>query len=953
LKEFGKIVKKEFLMKIFLLLSLLFSLLCSQFTFASTTGRLAGRVTDSATGDPLPFVNVVIMGTTMGAATDINGYYSIINVPPGNYEVKASAIGYNSVTFQGVRISIDLTTTINFQLAEASVELGEEVVVIATKPLVKMDLTASTSIVGDDVISQLPVADVQDILRLQAGVVVSGGNIHIRGGRANQVAYQIDGVPVTDVYDGSSTINVNQNSIQELQVISGAFNAEYGQAQSGVVNLVTKDGSNTLSGNIQAYSGDYVSDKTDIYQNIDDINPVGIRNIEGSLSGPILKDELFFYVNGRYYFNSGYLYGRRFYLVSDRAIQDPITQQYIVQGNGDGEFDSMNESETFYGQGKITYRLFQGLRLSFNYLLEQREYQDYDHFYKQTPDNNLQRFNKSYTNIFAINHAMSASSFYTLNLSYAFKDYRQYLFEEIYTGNPVKPTNYEDNSTVITPPYSFAVGGTNNNRFTRNTGTYGAKLDWTSQLNQEINIQFGGDYRLNKIYLENINLVPMLDENGQRVVPYNVAIPSFTATDYDTYQRNPSEIAGYIQSKFEAFNLIFNLGVRVDHFIPDGVVLNDDLSDGGIRYTIDDPNIYNPLKPNNKFYDLNGNGVQDEGERTKTLEEREAYWYKNASAKTQISPRVGLAFPISANGVVHFSYGHFLQLPRYEYLFQNPRFKLGVNSGNAGLFGNSDLKPQKTVKGEIGLQQQIGDDMSVDATVFFEDFRNLTGTQTQDVVVFGGAQTYSQYINSDFGYARGFVVKFTKRFSDGLAAYIDYTYSDTKGNASDPADSRNAALGGALPETFIAPLNWDQTHTLNVSMAYTKTNDWGFSVIGNFFSGQPFTPAVNKNTRVTQNAFPRNSSSKPTIINVDMRLYKDFELSGALLTVFFRVFNLLDFDNPVNIYSDTGDPFFTFAKLEAEKINPTLYNNTLDELFTNPTFFSAPRRAEIGLGFNF
>jgi len=949
-------------MKIFSQIFLTLIFLSHQFTFAGTTGRLAGRVTDTATGEPLPFVNVVIMGTTLGAATDIDGYYSIINIPPGNYVLKASAIGYNSVSFQDVKVSIDLTTTIDFQLSEASVELGEDVIVIATKPLVRMDLTSSTAIVGDDVISQLPVAEVQDVLRLQAGVVISaGGDIHIRGGRANQIAYQIDGVPVTDVYDGSSTVNVNQNAIQELQVISGAFNAEYGQAQSGVVNLVTKDGSNNFAGNVQAYSGDYVSDKTDIFTNIDDVSPVGIRNIEGSLSGPILKDDLFFYVNGRYYFNSGSIYGQRYYLISDRAIEDPQTQELTVQQSGDKEYVSMNESETIYGQGKITYRLFQGIKLSYNYLLESRNYFDLDnnnYTNKLTPDNNLQRFNKSHTNIFAINHALSASSFYTLNLSYSFRDYRQYLFEDIYTGNSAKPTNYEDNSNVVTPPYSFAVGGTNNNRFVRNTGTYGAKLDWTTQLNQEINLQFGGDYRYNQLYLENINLVPMTDANGQKVTPYNVMIPSITSTDYNTYQHNPNEISGYIQSKFEAFNLIFNLGLRVDHFQPDGVVLNDDLSDGGIRYTIDDPNIYNPLKPNNRFNDLNGNGVQDPGETTKTLQEREAYWYKDASSKTQISPRVGLAFPISANGVVHFSYGHFLQLPRYEYLYDNPRFKLGVNSGNAGLFGNTDLEPQKTVKGEIGVQQQIGEDMSVDATVFFEDFRNLTGTQTQDIVVFGGAQTYSQYINSDFGYARGFVLKFSKRFSGGLAAYIDYTFSDTKGNSSDPADSRNAALGGALPESFIAPLNWDQTHSLNVSIAYTQPRDWGFSVIGNFFSGQPYTPGVNKNTRVTQNAFPRNSDNKPTVINVDLRVYKDFEISSTVLTVFLRVFNLLDFDNPTNLYTDTGDPFFTFAKLEAEKNVPSEYftdviNNDLDQFYTNPAYFSEPRRVELGLGFNF
>jgi hypothetical protein len=126
--------------------------------------------------------------------------------------------------------------------------------------------------------------------------------------------------------------------------------------------------------------------------------------------------------------------------------------------------------------------------------------------------------------------------------------------------------------------------------------------------------------------------------------------------------------------------------------------------------------------------------------------------------------------------------------------------------------------------------------------VFFEDFRDLTGTQTEEILVFGKSASYSQYANSDFGFAKGFIVKFQKRFSAGLATNLDYTFSVTKGNASNPADARNAIAGGALPETFIAPLDWDQTHTLNLSVAYSQPRDWGVSIIGNFYSGQPYTP---------------------------------------------------------------------------------------------------------------
>lgn len=929
-----------------ILLSFLFSpLLFSQ------SGKIAGKITDATTGEDLPFVNVMVVGTNYGAATDLEGNYFIINIPPGTYSVKASAIGYNSITVQNIKVATGFTSTENFKLLSTALELKEEVVVVAQKPLIQKDLTASTSIVGEDMIAQLPVTDLGDVLQLQAGFVQSGGDFHIRGGRAGQVAYQVDGVTLTDAYDGSTVINVNANAVQELQVISGAFNAEYGQAMSGVINIVTKDGDNQFQGNVQSYVGDYFSNRNDKFWNIDKINPAAIRNFEGSLSGPILRDELFFYVNGRYYYNTGYLFGQRKFLVTDRATEVPnsggadftITKDKndpTKNGNGDREFVSMNPREKIYAQGKLTYRLMPGMKVNFNYVLDREEYQDYNHSRKLTPDNNLQRFRKGYSNTLSLNHAISNSSFYNLNLSYFFKEYFHYLFENIYNDENTLSTSYVNNTILQTPPYSFDIGGTDYGRFKRSTGTYSAKLDWTTQINQEINFQFGGEFKRHNIYFKDITLFPLLI-NGITTV----AIAPITTPLNNEYTRNPIEGSFYAQSKFEAFDLIFNLGLRFDMFNPDGKVLSDP----------SDPNIIVPLRPSNQFNDLNGNGVFDPqlGETIKTIADRESYWYKDATTKYQLSPRVGLAFPISDKGVIHFSYGHFFQLPSYEYLYTNPEFELGVGSGNQGLFGNADLKPQKTVKGEIGVQQQVGDDISVDVTVFFEDFRDLTGTQNEEISVFGGAQSYSKYANSDFGFSKGFIISFEKRFSGGLATSIDYTYSVTKGNASNPADARNAILGGALPETYIAPLNWDQAHSLNLSVAYSVERDYGFSLIGNFYTGQPYTPGVNKNTRISQNAFPRNSESKPSIFNLDLRAYKDFDFGGSVLSLFVKVTNLLDLDNPVNIYGDSGDPLFTFGRLEAEKIKPKLYENTLDQLYTNPGHFSEPRRVELGFSYNF
>ena len=914
---------------------------------AGNTGKISGRIIDANSKEPLVGVNVIVTGTNLGAATNIEGIYSIINVPPNVYTLRASLLGYNPVTINNIKVSIDLTTRQDYELTETVVE-QKEVVITAERPIIQQDITASTAIIGKELISELAVTEIRDVIRLQAGMAVSAdGQLHLRGGRSGQIAYQIDGVPVTDAYDNSNTIEVGANAVQELQVISGAFNAEYGQAMSGVVNIVTRDGGSTLAGNFQTYTGGYLSDREDLFWNISPMSLYTLRSFEGSLSGPLLTDKLSFYATGRYYYNTGYLYGKRMFLTTDLSREEAGSAgaNFIISQNGDEKYVSMNPNERAFGQGKITYRIRPNLKLSYNFIYDGQQYQDYDNNVRLTPDNNLQRLRKTYSNILSVNHAVSPTSFYTFSLSYLFKDYRHYMYENIYTGDSSRPTLYVDNTLKQNPPYSYDIGGTNMNRFSRNTGTFGAKIDWTSQLNNKISIQAGSEFKQYRLYYQNINLIPFYDIMGQRAVPFNVDIPSPTSQDYDEYIRKPLETAVYLQSKFEANFLIFNIGLRFDAFNPDGRILTDPT----------DPDIRIPLRPENQFFDYNGNGVldADQGETIKTIADRASYWYEKASVKYQLSPRMGLAFPISARGVVHFSYGHFFQLPSYELLYTNPDFKLGIGSGNQGLFGNADLKPQKTVKGEIGIKQQLSENIAVDVTMFFEDFRDLTGTQTDDILVFTSDRSYSRYANSDFGSSKGIVIKLEKRFSEGLAANLDYTYSIADGNASNPTDARNAILGGATPETYIAPLDWDQRHSFNLVVAYTKPRDYGFSLIANYTTGQPYTPTVNKNSTVKKNSYPRNSAYRPTIFNIDAKINKDFTLGAHNISLFVRVFNLLDQKNPRTVYTNSGDPIFTFDRLDAENINPKLYYNTLEQLYTNPGYFSEPRRIEIGTSISF
>ncbi len=179
-------------------------------------------------------------GTQLGAATNIDGYYMILNVPPSTYSIKFMSMGYTPKRIDGVRVSVGLTAKINMTLDQSVIEMGE-VVVAASRPVIEVDRTNTAAYMSTDEISELPVTEVDQIIQLQAGVTQdANGELHFRGGRSGEVAYLVDGVPVTNRFDGGSSIEIENEVIQELQVISGTFNAEYGQAQSGIINVISK-----------------------------------------------------------------------------------------------------------------------------------------------------------------------------------------------------------------------------------------------------------------------------------------------------------------------------------------------------------------------------------------------------------------------------------------------------------------------------------------------------------------------------------------------------------------------------------------------------------------------------------------------------------------------------------------------------------------------------------------
>jgi outer membrane cobalamin receptor len=885
--------------------TLLFPLVVGGYVvFAGTTGKISGRVTDAASGEPVVGASVVVSDTKSGAATDVSGDYTILNIPPGIYTLHSSALGYAAARVAGVRVSIDFTTTIDIKLKESTI-VGDEVVIVAERPLVRRDLTSSSATVGAEEIRLMPVESFQDILKLQAGVIVgSDGEIHERGGRASEVSYLIDGISVTDPYSGKASVEVGSEGIQELKFVSGTFNAEYGQVMSGVVDIVTKDGGSKLGGRISAYTGDYVSGHTETFMNIDHVDPMGTYSIQADLNGPIplFPQQLRFLASVRYDYNEGWQYGKRVYNPEDSSnFENLDPERWYIEKTGDGSIVPMNDSKKVNLQGKITLSLDNGLKFSYNGLYTRSDYEDYDHLFKYDPNGNYKKKKYGYTNILSFTHVLSASSFYMVKLSNFRSSYASYLFEDPYDPRYVNPKLLNTKGA-----FSFHTGGTAMGHFYRSSDALVGKIDFTSQVNKENLVKAGVEIQGNKLWLHDYQ-VELDAQTGWRP-----AISDPSSTNNNEYTHRPLLAAAYVQDKIEVGDIVLNLGVRYDYF-----------------------NSYGPVPVD--LRDPDGSYTQN------------ANWSRKATAKQQLSPRLGLAFPITDRGVIHFSYGHFFQIPPFEYLYVNPKFRIARSSLSGGflstLMGNADLNPQKTVIYEVGLQQQLFENVGLDLTAFYKDLRNLTATEVHELYTLG--DMYARYTNLDYGNIRGITLSMQYRFMRGLSGTLDYTYSIAEGNASDPnAQFTNRQRVPPLEdEVQVLPLDWDQRHTVNFSINLGDPSDWTIGLVARLESGLPYTPEIQK-IRVEF----QNSGRRPSRNVVDLNMQKVLDLSGLQTIVYMKVYNLFDTRNENDVYLDTGRAGYSLVSKYAGDVRGV---NTLAEFLNRPEYYSEPRKVLFGVTFEF
>jgi len=205
-------------------------------------GKISGTITDAETGESLIGVNVMVEGTYIGAASDMSGYFVMLNIPPGYYSVRVSMLGYADLVVNDLQVVIDQTTQLDLTMSPETLELSE-VVVTARRPLVVPDVSASQLNIESEMIENLPVQNVNDVLTLQAGIETGLQGIIIRGGGANQTVFMVDGLSQNDERSNYPYSAVSLSALEEIQIQTGGFAAEYGQARSGIVNVTTKEGS--------------------------------------------------------------------------------------------------------------------------------------------------------------------------------------------------------------------------------------------------------------------------------------------------------------------------------------------------------------------------------------------------------------------------------------------------------------------------------------------------------------------------------------------------------------------------------------------------------------------------------------------------------------------------------------------------------------------------------------
>ena len=984
--------------------------LLMSFALSQTTGKIRGTVT-SADGQPLAGANVIVDGTTKGAATDGEGNYTILNVEAGSYSVTASYIGYQSSTESNVSVKVDLTTPLSFAMQTSAVE-GEAVTIVGEKRLIEKSATNSVRSVSSEEIQNSASRSVSGMLDMQAGVNITNGRLSIRGSRAEEVAYTLDGASITDVINTGRDVSAIPEALAEISVESGGFGAHIGGANSGVVRQTLRTGGNEVAGTVRFETGDYghtdltatvgvpIGDKVKTFialrsNHVDDWNPTYYTDfqindgqpLESTVSGSTPDGEQVVID-----FKSGGKDG-----VAHRA-------QDILQINATGTVDlgplnlrlsAVVDNNTYESNSLPIYYMFNTERLP----KSERKLSMYNARanYFLNPNLLLTAGVSTFTRTFeSYDDGMGKPGGFGDALAYY--DSASVAAKGIDAswwagGN----TNFATpGATYISPaPYyvantfAFSRPGditTGWNKNERNSFGFDAGMTWQRGDHE---IRAGFDYKKYTYRKYQLSTGAMYNINraiadGDYTREQAVSGTNATVTEalslynrngqigYDDYgnevddgfdgPREPTVTSLYVNDKYESGDLVLSAGIRIDNFMMDDFKMKD------------------PANP--------GWGQSNQG-----LIESE---FEDSETKSVIQPRLGLAFPVSDQMVFHLQYGKFAQMPELDLPYASTRYMHLVWGGQNYTPDpmGFDLDPIETTQYEVGMSYQFLPSAAIDVTAFA---KNTTGQivvgKNEEVDIsntYGVAQDAFYYKNGDFTTVNGFEFTLRTRRVSRLQTFASYTWSDARGINSDPNTGAGNIAQDLLspPPLMISPLYYHNKHRGAIALDYRYGSDegllsgLGFNFEYKFNSGHPYTlsdggmgqraadeGAILADARSREPQESIGGSTTPWQYYANLKVDYKLSLGGVGVTLFAYIDNLFDTKNVINVYSRSGnaydDGFLTDPALSSEIVAAN--GQTYVDLYRNVNLenrqhymsdfgldvFATPQIVKMGVSVNF
>ena len=820
------------------LVSICLVFLLNSNSWAGLTGKIAGKVQDTESNEPLPGVNIVVHGTTMGAATDVEGDYFIINLPPGTYDLVASMMGYQTVLKTDVFVSADHTVTIDFSLTQTTI-VGEEVTIVAEKDVIAMDMSASQVSLDAVDVQEIPrVTSIEQAIALQVGVDFdptargdyAPADITVRGGGRGENAFLVDGLMMVDNRSNRPMMMVNLSSVKEINIIKGGFNAEYGNVRSGLINVVTKEGSpSNYSGSLNLrmtpgqlkHSGESIFDPNNYFLR-PFLDPAvawtgtSTPEDQGGWDDETRARYPSFVGWDRYYRT---LRGKYPGVTAEDA-QKLFMWQHRVEGVEDLEFDSLrvNSREggaygnkpdwfgeaSFGGPVPFIGKKLGNLRFFANHRINKELFAlptNRDYFAEQ---NSQLKISTDITpslkvmveGVYGEIHTLQAAPRAT-GLDAYMTSGTDILYSPIATGSDY---GLGGNASLY---YPAAL-----NKFDIYRSMSGFAIDHVLSPNTFYNARMSltrvkhfcpgpSDFR-SADTLGYFGAIPV----NETPFGYGIGIETMAGDKFATTGEGTTRD----YSEVNTLNFRFDMTSQVNkyHQVKAGLEFNYDDLDVHYEYNQIGDTGQNWRVLWRRFPYRAGLYVQDKLEfqgmianvglradysnpnskayvtdrysqyfRQKFMDTFESLApYEDARQRLKLSPRLGISHPISDNAKLYFNYGHFYSVPTSNELFLIMKRATGVSD-----IGNPNAELAKTVAYELGVEYSVSDMFLIHLSGYYKDISDQLAN-IHYVGLDGGVDYWSME-NNNYEDIRGFEARIEKRFGAWITGWANYNYMVT------------------------------------------------------------------------------------------------------------------------------------------------------------------------------